>query len=444
MTITSYAQNFEDVILFRALKHVKDGCYVDIGAQDPIGDSVSLAFYEQGWRGLHVEPTPYYAQRIREARPDEEVVEAAIASQAGTITFFEFPDTGLSTGDEIIARQHEAEGFKIRQTHVPCLPLSQILDSVDGREIHWLKIDVEGMEEQVIDSWSPSAARPWIVLVESTKPNSTEPSFEGWEPKLLALGYEFVYFDGLNRFYTSIEHKELRSAFGAGPNYFDHFVLTALSPFCFTLNAEMSQLRHEMSQLRHEMMQLRQQLLDRADEAARLQGALVAAQAEAAVQRAEFAQAASAWERTSAALTSDIAARQQIIASYETQIKTMKQELDAVYRSSSWRITAPLRSVVTLLKRLRSKKFQSDRGWPSSSSRLDSTDEGSLPARPSGSEIQSPPRANSGSETSPRSSAPAMSKLIVIDQLNTSAEAETVRRIYRQFTRARKQALENK
>ena len=51
----SYAQNFEDVILWRALKHVENGCYVDIGANDPVVDSVSLAFYERGWRGVHVE-----------------------------------------------------------------------------------------------------------------------------------------------------------------------------------------------------------------------------------------------------------------------------------------------------------------------------------------------------------------------------------------------------
>jgi len=437
MTITSYAQNFEDVILLRALKHVKNGCYVDIGAQDPVGDSVSLAFYEQGWRGLHVEPTPHYAQKIREARPDEVVVEAAIASQEGTITFFEFPDTGLSTGDEIIARQHEAEGFKIRQMHVPCLPLSHILDSLNGRDIHWLKIDVEGMEEQVIDSWSPSTARPWVVLVESTKPNSTEPSFEGWEPKLLALGYEFVYFDGLNRFYTSVECKELKSAFGAGPNYFDHFVLTALSPFCFTLNAEITQLQLEMAHLR-------QQLTTRTDQVVQLQDALNATQAEAAVQRAEFAQAADAWERTSATLTSDIAAKQQIITSYEIQLKTMSQELDAVYRSSSWRITAPLRSAVTRLKRLRSKKFKSSGSQPSSNSGLNPTDERSLSTLQSGSEIQSPSLASSGGKTAPLSNGPAMSKLIVIDQLDTSAETESVQRIYRQFTRSRKQALENK
>ena len=57
----SYAQNFEDIMLYRALKHVQSGFYIDIGAYDPVIHSVSLAFYERGWRGIHVEPNPHYA-----------------------------------------------------------------------------------------------------------------------------------------------------------------------------------------------------------------------------------------------------------------------------------------------------------------------------------------------------------------------------------------------
>src|SRR5206468_1722735 len=39
----------------------------------------------------------------------------------------------------------------------------------------------------------------------------------------------FVYFDGLNRFYVSEEHSELKGSFGPGPNHFDQFVFSASS-----------------------------------------------------------------------------------------------------------------------------------------------------------------------------------------------------------------------
>lgn len=44
----SYAQNFEDVILNRIFKNIKEGFYVDIGAADPLYDSVTKAFYDRG------------------------------------------------------------------------------------------------------------------------------------------------------------------------------------------------------------------------------------------------------------------------------------------------------------------------------------------------------------------------------------------------------------
>ena len=62
----SYAQNFEDVMLWRAFSHIESGFYIDVGAQHPTIDSVSLAFYERGWTGIDIEPVPEYASLLRE------------------------------------------------------------------------------------------------------------------------------------------------------------------------------------------------------------------------------------------------------------------------------------------------------------------------------------------------------------------------------------------
>lgn len=86
----SYAQNFEDVMLWRALKHVERGLYIDLGAQDPVVDSVSLAFHERGWKGIHVEPTSHYAQLLRDQRRGDTVIEAAISNVGDMITFLRY------------------------------------------------------------------------------------------------------------------------------------------------------------------------------------------------------------------------------------------------------------------------------------------------------------------------------------------------------------------
>src|SRR5258706_3714671 len=112
----SYAQNFEDVMLWRALGHVENGFYIDVGAQHPIEDSVSRAFYENGWRGIHIEPPQFYANLLRENRPDETVLQTAISTEAGVMKLFAIPGTGISTGDPAIAKQDREPGLPIDVT----------------------------------------------------------------------------------------------------------------------------------------------------------------------------------------------------------------------------------------------------------------------------------------------------------------------------------------
>jgi FkbM family methyltransferase len=223
ISMISYAQNFEDVMLWRALGHVENGFYIDLGAQDPLIDSVSLAFHEHGWTGIHVEPTPHYAQLLRNQRPGDTVIEAAVGDGPEILTFFEIPDSGISTGDPKIAEQHRERGFKIQEITVPCVRLSSIFKACGKRDIHWMKVDVEGFEFSALKSWGKAAARPWIVIVESTLPMTQIQSHQQWEPLLLRRGYMPVYFDGLNRYYVSQEKAELKQAFYAPPNVFDGF-----------------------------------------------------------------------------------------------------------------------------------------------------------------------------------------------------------------------------
>lgn len=227
MPIVSHAQNFEDVILHRALKHVAPGFFIDIGAHHYEHDSVSLLFSKLGWTGIHVEPLAQLAQALRENRPADKVLEAAVGTKPGMMTLYEVDEGfGITTGSKELAEQHSSSGFKIKETQVAQRTLADILDNEAPAEVHWLKIDVEGMEHDVIKSWAGSPKRPWIVLLESTEPMKPEPNHHVWEPDLLALGYRFVYFDGLNRFYISGDHPELERFFNCGPNYFDDFVVT--------------------------------------------------------------------------------------------------------------------------------------------------------------------------------------------------------------------------
>jgi len=315
MPINSYAQNFEDIILWRALKHIVRGRYIDIGAQHPVIDSVSLTFYEQGWRGVHVEPVAFYANKLREARTDEEVIQAAIGPQQGSIEFWDFQGTGLSTGNRSVADWHMRRNRKCMGITVASMRLADVFELYRDEEINWLKIDVEGMEAEVIQSWQPSKTRPWIVVVESTKPLSSEITFADFEPLLLKLGYDFVYFDGLNRFYVSRKHPELKKAFGPGPNIFDDAVLNIRSStvFCKKLNAEFGVLNEKLSARDHEVARLTKSIETERTKVAALDDAL--------------AKAALAWEQASATLSAELVLKNSEIAKREERIAHLQNDL---------------------------------------------------------------------------------------------------------------------
>lgn len=228
----AHGQNFEDVLIWRAVGHVENGFYLDIGAQDPVSESVSRLFYDAGWRGIHVEPTAAYAAKLRADRPDETVIEAALSDKPGVMTLFEIPDTGLSTGSVEIAHNHEKLGFTHKPVLVPCITLEHLFEQCQPRDIHWMKIDVEGMERHVLNGWGHSSARPWILVIESTVPMSPLPSHEDWIDLVLGRGYKEVFFDGLSRFFISAEHPELEAAFVAPANVFDGFNISVEHYLC--------------------------------------------------------------------------------------------------------------------------------------------------------------------------------------------------------------------
>ena len=330
----SHAQNFEDVMLHRALEHVDKGVYIDIGAQDTVVDSVSLAFYNLGWRGLHVEPTSQYAAKLRSARPDEDVVEAAVAAEGGLLEMHEIKDTGLSTGKADIAERHLAAGFAVERRLVPSIRLEQLLNHFEGSEIHWLKIDVEGMEKDVIAGWGESPARPWIVVVESTLPNSPEPSFLDWESDLLALGYRFAYFDGLNRFYVSALHGELMAAFQAPPNFFDDFALSpdSMSSFGRLLKIDLEKARADLEEVRTGLASATKQLGVANERRSVAETDLDGARAELAAVREQLA---AANEQTSIAdrdldgARAELASVSEQLAAANEQRSVAKRRLDA-------------------------------------------------------------------------------------------------------------------
>jgi FkbM family methyltransferase len=369
MSFVSYAQNFEDVMLWRALKHVQNGVYVDVGAQHPIIDSVSKAFYEQGWRGIHIEPVPYYAELLSKDRPDETVLQVALADAEGVLELNVIPDTGLSTAVDAYAQRHQVErGYDLQRVQVPVLTLKAATKSLEGKDVHWLKIDVEGLEEKVLKGWDSRTLRPWVIVVEATIPNSPETDYASWDPILTAADYQFVYFDGLNRFYVAKEHAELAEAFSCPPNVFDGVELSGLasSQLCRKLIASHQASDKEMAAqaqwLQNEWDAAKQRIEELSKSKGELEVELAAEQAKATNLAFELnaanehntqLQAHVPWLQNQLnAASAKVHELNHASHHWWTVAADLNQEQKTFYASRSWRITKPLRLLSLAIKKI--------------------------------------------------------------------------------------------
>jgi FkbM family methyltransferase len=221
----SYAQNGEDVLLERLFGRQADGFYVDVGANDPTDLSLTKHFYDRGWHGVNIEPVPDAFARLCAERPRDTNLNVGVAAGAGEMTFYELPDQSvLSTFSAEQAALYRAEGRQLVERPVRVLPLAEVFAAHADRAIDFLSIDVEGLEREVLAGGDWQRWRPRVVLLEATRPNTTEPMHQDWEPLLLEAGYLFAYFDGLNRFYVRAEEPALLEGFRVPVNICDNFV----------------------------------------------------------------------------------------------------------------------------------------------------------------------------------------------------------------------------
>lgn len=374
MTFVSYAQNFEDVMLWRALGHVRCGFYIDVGAQSPDLDSVTRAFSDAGWSGISIEPHPRYYADLVERRPRDINLQCAVGEQAGMATIHLVGATGLSTLDASIADVHNKAGYSTEQIEVEVQTLNQIWSRYvpASQEVHFLKVDVEGFEGQVLRGNEWSVHRPWVVVVEATAPNSQAASFAGWEPQLLDSGYLFVYEDGLNRFYVAREHQELNGAFRHPPNVFDGFILASLArtqdrlkqteTARQQLQAHNDELERSLEQTRTAWQQAQvhnnelkislEHGKSRISELTKLEEELREALVGCDEQLQEWGQRYRALEQERSSLHTRMTETAAALKQAESEravvfqeVERLRKELLAVYQSSSWRLTIPLRYV---------------------------------------------------------------------------------------------------
>jgi FkbM family methyltransferase len=210
----SYAQNYEDLILAGILREVSDGFYVDVGANDPTLDSVTKLFYDRNWSGINVEPNQKLIENLRQARPRDINLDIGLSSQAGQLKFRSYTNIdGLSSfsqnAQDLTRSAHTNLAYE--DSFVIVDSLANVLEQHRPTgHIHFLKIDVEGLELEVLLGNNWKKFRPWTMCIERTNDQHISATILAF---LNGVQYQEVFFDGINDYFIAKEQMHIWEAF---------------------------------------------------------------------------------------------------------------------------------------------------------------------------------------------------------------------------------------
>lgn len=199
--IGSFSQNGEDIILYNALKDIRNGFYIDIGAFDPEIHSVTKIFYDSGWRGINVEPNLNLFKKFIQTRQKDINLNIGIGEDQDVLTYYQCERPGLSTFNSSIA-ENLKKSFTLFEKKIQVDSLNHVCDAYvpPNTTIDFLKIDTEGFEPSIIKSTDWHKIRPRIICIE------TQPKWcQDWKKILQDAQYEQCLFDGTNIYFVRQE-----------------------------------------------------------------------------------------------------------------------------------------------------------------------------------------------------------------------------------------------
>ncbi len=140
-----------------------------------------------------------------------------IADTDSVMTLYEYEGGGFSTFDETIKNERTGEKISVKKsTKVPVITLKKLWTEykIPARP-EFMKIDVEGLEYQVLEGNDWKNNRPKILCIEANHVHSN------WHKYIESKGYIYAFFDGLNEYFVAEEEKDRIRKFKIDyPKYF--------------------------------------------------------------------------------------------------------------------------------------------------------------------------------------------------------------------------------
>lgn len=172
----------------------KDGFYVDVGANEPIIESQTYHLERLGWKGLLLEPLPYYCDLLNQQRTGKIIRYACSSPENHGKVLKLIVAGGHSTlnNDPIAIGTHSNETID-----VTCRTLDSLLEENDVPiGFDFISIDIEGHEMEMFKGFTLNMWKPKLVLLEDHVINHEK------HEHMISNGYQLILRTGLNSWYV--------------------------------------------------------------------------------------------------------------------------------------------------------------------------------------------------------------------------------------------------
>ncbi len=192
----THAQFGEDIAVMQFFGAGFRGVFVEVGAFMPEALSQSYLLEKSGWTGILVEPQPDRCHELREKRSSK-VYQLACGSpeQAGSELMLKV-EGALS---RVVDKTNQAP--LISQGLIPIMlkTLDSLLEESGIAHVHFLSIDTEGFELNVLRGFTISKYRPELIIIEDQGDSLAN------YRHLVVNGYRLVRRTGCNDWYVPRE-----------------------------------------------------------------------------------------------------------------------------------------------------------------------------------------------------------------------------------------------
>mgnify|MGYP005643846831 FL=1 len=167
----NFSTDGEDSILSKWLGGINKGFYIDIGSHKPLYSSNTYGFYLNGWSGICIDPNPGLKLKYSLFRSLDLFINSAIVlkKKRGNNLFYYYKNnTDLNTfSKKRVAIQHKLYGrYPTKKIKIDQLTIEDLVKLIANKELHFLNIDIEGLEDGIIKSLLNKKILPWCIAIE--------------------------------------------------------------------------------------------------------------------------------------------------------------------------------------------------------------------------------------------------------------------------------------